>query len=166
IPFSKVILTTGSMANIEVFSSAAASLRAQKTSEKQLSGFRSILKPNKEFAGYAEADNPGSACSAIIKYDGNSLKGVAQVGRQSSAPEDLGKETAKMTSQEIRNPATVDEQMADQLILPLAFAPSGSSYTFEKLYEHVETNLKIIKHFLGDILELKKEGTVYRLIKL
>ena len=117
------------------------------------------------FAGYAEADNPGYVCSSIIKYEGNTLKGLAMVGSQSSTPEDVGKETAIMTQKELHNPGTVDEQLADQLILPLAMAPSGSSYTFDKLYEHVETNLKVINAFLGDILNLQKENAIYRLTK-
>ncbi|MFX1507887.1 MAG: RNA 3'-terminal phosphate cyclase, partial [Promethearchaeota archaeon] len=163
IPFTKIILSTGEVKSIEVISNAAASLRSQQTAQKQLNGFRSILQPSKELAGYAEADNPGYACSSIIKYEGNSLKGLAMVGSQSSTPEDIGKETARMTQKELQNPATVDEQLADQLILPLAMAPSGSSYTFDKLYEHVETNLKVIRHLMGEVLDLQPEEKIYRL---
>jgi RNA 3'-terminal phosphate cyclase (ATP) len=165
IPFTKTVLTTGDVKGIEVISSASASLRSQRIAERTLSGYRSIIPPNKEFAGYAEADNPGYACSAIIRYEGNALKGLARVGGQSSSPEDIGKETAFLVKEEIENKATVDEQLADQLILPLALSPSGSSYTFDKLYEHVETNLKVIKHLLGDVLDLQEEGKVYRLTK-
>ncbi|MHA2053827.1 MAG: RNA 3'-terminal phosphate cyclase [Candidatus Hodarchaeales archaeon] len=165
-PFTKIVLTTGEVKDIEVISSASASLRSNKIAERQLNGFRSILKPNKEFAGYAEANNPGYSCSAIIRYQGNSLKGLAHVGSQSDTPEDVGKETAEITKRELLNIATVDEQIADQLILPLAFAPSGSSFTFDKMYEHVETNLKVIIEFLGDVLDLAKEKNVYRLTRI
>ncbi|MFW9853951.1 MAG: RNA 3'-terminal phosphate cyclase [Candidatus Thorarchaeota archaeon] len=165
VPFTKTILRTGDVKEIEVIGSASASLRSQKIAERILSGYRSIIPPNKEFAGYAEADNPGYACSAIIRYDGNSLKGLACVGSQNSTPEDIGKETAYMVKEELENNATVDEQLADQLILPLALAPRGSSYTFDKLYEHVETNLKVIKHLLGDVLDLQEKKKMYRLIK-
>ncbi|MHA2110069.1 MAG: RNA 3'-terminal phosphate cyclase [Candidatus Hodarchaeales archaeon] len=166
IPFTKINLTTGEVNAIEVISSASTSLRSQKYAEKQLSGFRSILQPTKEFAGYAEANDQGYSCSAIIRYEGNSLKGLASVGSQSGTPEDLGKETARMTQNELNNKASVDEQIADQLILPLAFAPNGSSYTFDKLYEHVETNLKVVRHFMGEVLHLQEENNLYRLTKI
>ena len=44
-----------------------------------------------EFAIYAKADTSGYSCSAIIRYKGNSLKGLTQVGSQSDIPEELGK---------------------------------------------------------------------------
>ncbi|MHA1989443.1 MAG: RNA 3'-terminal phosphate cyclase [Candidatus Hodarchaeales archaeon] len=166
IPFSKVILTTGEVKSIDVISSASTSLRSEKVAERQLSGFRSVLKPHKEFAGYAEAIDRGNACSAIIKYEGNSLKGLARVGSQNWPPEEVGKLTAQTTKEEIKNQGSVDEQLADQLILPLALAPSGSSYTFDKMYEHVETNLKVIKYLMGDKLDLQKQKQIYRLSKI
>ena len=166
ITFSKVILQTGKVQSVEVISSATVPLRSKKVAERQLSGFRRTLKPDKEFAGYADANDQGFACSAIIRYEGNSLKGIAQVGSQKVTPEDLGKKTAKETSKEKLSQAVVDEQMADQLILPLALSPIGSSYTFDTLYEHVETNLKVITHFFGDVLNLQKEQSVYRLTRV
>ena len=166
ISMPKIVLTAGEVTDIEVISSATTSLKTQKTAEQQLRGFKSVLNPNREFAGYAEADSTGNVCSAIIKYTGNSIKGLAQFGKQNLSPEDVGRETAKLATSEIQNLASVDEQIADQLILPLAFAPSGSSYTFDRMYEHVETNLKIIKYFLGDVLDLQKKSKVYQLTKI
>jgi RNA 3'-terminal phosphate cyclase (ATP)/RNA 3'-terminal phosphate cyclase (GTP) len=166
IPFSEVVLTTGEVKEIEVISSASASLRSKQIAEKQLSGFRSILKPHKEFAGYAEASNPGYACSAIIRYEGNSLKGLANVGSQSEMPEDVGKKTAQMTKEELTINSTVDEQMADQLVLPLAMARSDSSFTFDKMYEHVETNMKVIRELLGEVLDLQKIGSIFQIKKI
>ena len=50
------------------------------------------------------------------------------------------------------------EQLADQLLLPLAFSPIGSQYTFDKMYPHVKTNLEVINIIMGDILSLEKLG--------
>ncbi len=166
VPFTKVVLTTGEVREIEVISSASTSLKTQQIAEKQLRGFKSVLQADKEYAGYADSINPGFACSSIIRFTGNSLKGLALVGSQSDSPEDLGRDTAIMTKKELAVQTTVDEQMADQLLLPLAFAPSGSSYTFDRMYEHIETNLKVIKHVLGDVLDLQKKDGLYQLIKL
>ena len=167
IPNSKIVLTTGPVKSIEVFSYASTDLKPKMVAEKQLSGFKSIAKPTKEYIGYAPANSTGFSCSAVVKYAGNSIKGIAEIGGQSDSPEEIGKETARLTLKEIDNVATVDQQLADQLILPLAFAPSGSEYTFDNMYEHVNTNLTIIDQILGpDVIKVQKEGTLYRLTKL
>ena len=166
-PTSKIVLTTGNVKSIEVYSYASSNLRAQQVAEKQLSGFKSVLKPTKEYTGYATATSSGYSCSVVVKYTGNSIKGIAEIGGQSDSPEEVGKETALLTKKTIENVATVDEQLADQLILPLAFAPSGSEYTFDNMYEHVNTNLTVIKQILGDnVIKVQKEGMIYRLTKI
>ena len=166
-PMSKIILTTGQVKSVDVYSYASANFKSQMVAEKQLSGFRSVLQPTKEYIGYAQAVSSGYSCSAVIKYFGNSIKGIAQIGSQSDIPEEIGKETAKLTQREIANEATVDQQLADQLILPLAIAPSGSEYTFDNMYEHVNTNLLVIKQILGDnVIKVHKEGSLYRLTKI
>ena len=166
-PQKRVVLTTGPVTSIEVFSYASADLKSKLIAEKQLSSFRSVLNPTKEYTGYANADSPGFSCSAVLKYAGNSIKGIAQIGGQSDSPEAIGRETAELTKKAIHNVATVDEQLADQLILPLAFAPSGSEYTFDNMYEHVNTNITVIKQILGDnVIKVEKEGSIYRLTKL
>ena len=166
-PTSKIVLSTGQVKSIEVYSYASTNLRQQLVAEKQLSGFRSVLKPTKEYKGYAQAISTGYSCSAVIKYTGNSIKGIAEIGGQSDNPEDIGKETAIMVKKAIDNPATVDEQLADQLILPLAFAPSGSEYVFDNMYEHVNTNITVIRQILGEnIIKVQKEGSLYRLTNI
>ncbi len=166
-PTSKIVLNTGSVKSIEVFSYASASLKPQLVAEKQLSGFRRILQPTKEYIGYAPSNSTGYSCSTVIKYTGNSIKGIAQIGGQSDNPEEIGKETALLTQKEMNNPATVDQQLADQLILPLAFAPSGSEYTFDNMYEHVNTNVTVIRQILGNnVINVEKEDSLYRLTKI
>lgn len=166
-PQQKVILTTGPVKSIEVFSYASADLKSKLVAEKQLSGFKSILNPTKEYTGYANASSSGYSCSAVVKYEANSIKGIAEIGGQSDSPEDIGRKTAELTKKTIDNVATVDEQLADQLILPLAFAPSGSEYTFDNMYEHVNTNITVIKQILGEnVIKVQKEGTLYRLTKI
>ena len=40
-------------------------------------------------------------------------------------------------------------------------------YTFDNMYEHVNTNLLVIKQILGDnIIKVQKEGSIYRLTKI
>jgi RNA 3'-terminal phosphate cyclase (ATP) len=167
VPQTKIVITSGKLKSVEVFSYASANLKTQRVAEKQLSGFKSVLNPTKEYIGYANSSSTGYSCSSVLKYEGNSIKGIAEIGSQSDAPEDVGKAAGLLTKKNIDNPASVDEQLADQLILPLAFAPSGSEYTFDGMYEHVNTNLEVIKQIMGEnVLKLQKEGTIYRLTKV
>ena len=61
---------------------------------------------------------------------------------------------------------TVDEYLADQLLIPLAFANSPSTYTTCKVTRHLLTNAEVIKRFLPSINIrvqgiLNKFGIVY-----
>lgn len=155
IPFSKLVLKSSAVKEIDIISSASEDLRVKKVAEAQIRGFLSVFKSvNKKFAGYAQTPSSGFACSAIIRYTGNSLKGIAGIGDKKTSGEENGRKTAEETIEELKNPASVDEQLADQLILPLCFTPSGSSYTFDKMHAHVKTNLEVVKRILGDILDL------------
>ena len=157
VPFTKIHLTTGKLKSIDVFSSASTDLKPEKVAELQLRGFKSVIKNvTQTFAGYAPATSSGFACSSIIKYEGNSIKGIARIGDSKISGDENGRLTAQETKEELENSASVDEQLADQLILPLCFAPSGSSYTFDKIYPHVKTNLEVINIIMGDILSLEK----------
>ncbi|MFV2015291.1 MAG: RNA 3'-terminal phosphate cyclase, partial [Candidatus Heimdallarchaeota archaeon] len=95
------------------------------------------------------------------------IKGIAFVGDSKISGEENGHLTAKETLKEIENSASVDEQLADQLLLPLAFSPPGSSYTFDKMYPHVKTNLEVIEIILGNVIQLDKlNENLYKLTRV
>ncbi|MFV2014360.1 MAG: RNA 3'-terminal phosphate cyclase [Candidatus Heimdallarchaeota archaeon] len=163
----KVVLESGEVESIDVISNASSQFRYQKIAERQIAGFKSIIPDvTKELVGYADSMSTGSACSSIIRYDSGTVKGVARIGQEGIKPEDTGRRTAKAARKEIQNKGSLDEQLADQLILPLAMLPSGSKYSFERIFPHIDANFKVVKHILGDVLKMKQEGEIYLLEKI
>ena len=55
-----------------------------------------------------------------------------------------------------KSPALIDEYLADQLMIPLAFA--GGSYRATKISLHSETNKEVIETFLQARIELNQES--------
>lgn len=161
ISFEKINLDASEFVGIDLVSNASSSLQSRKIAERQINGFKSVISDVDEvFSGYAPSLSPGSSLSAIIKYQ-NSIKAVARNGDPRLNPEELGERTARATQKELRSKAAVDEQIADQLLVPLAFSPVGSSYTFEKMVQHIDTNLKVIKQILGDQLTVTQDDDYF-----
>jgi len=50
----------------------------------------------------------------------------------------------------LKSDATVDENMGDQLLLPLALAHGNSFFKVPRITEHIKTNTEIIKKFLNE----------------
>ena len=165
VPFSRVELISGEVDRIDVISSAASGLREQRVAERQIVGFKSVIPKINSTAGYADAHSQGASCTAVIKYKGNSVKGVARISQSDVSPEELGRQTAKMAQKEVQNPASVDEQLADQLILPLAFSPPGSTYTYDKTHPHVRVNSVVVNDFLGSVLTVQQKDGVFHISK-
>ena len=163
---SKLVYEQGDVNSIKVISNASISLRHLKVAERQIAGFKGLIPDvSKELVGYADASSPGSACSAIVSYDNGALKGIARIGQDGIKPEDTGRRTAKATLREIENKGVMDEQLADQLILPLAFMPPGTKYSFERVFPHVDANYKVVKHILGDVIDMWEEDGIFYLLK-
>jgi RNA 3'-terminal phosphate cyclase (ATP) len=157
----------GHLEKTEVISNASSDLKSQKVAELQVAGYRSVFSDvDNVMAGYAEANSSGSSCSAYAKYDTGAIKGVARIWQNGIDPRDVGRRTGMALKREMESHAAMDEQMADQLILPLALSQSGSRYSFQRMYPHVETNFKVVRHILGDVLEISKSEDLYLLQKL
>lgn len=162
----KVVLETGEVEAIDIISNASTHLRNQKTAERQIAGFKSVIPDvKKELVGYADSVSSGSACTSIIRYDSGTVKGVARIGQDGIKPEDTGRRAAQAAKKEIANKGSLDEQLADQLILPLALLPSGSKYSFERIFPHIDANYKVVKSILGDVLHMWQEDDIYYLEK-
>ena len=153
------------MTGLSVIAVASEDYRGEQIAEKMVEGFKKTSHPTEEFAGYAQTDSKGGAISAILKYDTGLAKAIARVYQKSMDPVELGRTTAKAAKKIAYTGAAVDEQLADQLVLPLAVSPTGSSYTFDKMYPHVKTNIKVVEEILGKTFDISKEDGIYRLTK-
>ncbi|MCH8905845.1 MAG: hypothetical protein IH840_02060 [Candidatus Heimdallarchaeota archaeon] len=166
VPFSKIELQGGKVEEIFVISNGSSDLRRDTIAEKHVAGFKSVFPEARSSVGYADAESSGSSCSAIIKFDSGAIKSVARMGGSGLDPVDVGRRTAQAAQKEIKSPAALDEQLSDQLILPLAYSPSGSTYTFEKIYPHIEANLDVVNQILGDVIKLEQNDGYYSLFKI
>ncbi|MDH5402514.1 MAG: RNA 3'-terminal phosphate cyclase [Candidatus Heimdallarchaeota archaeon] len=162
-----VNIEKGDQQELQLISVASTQSQLTKVAEKQIDGFKSIIPDvTNQFAGYANSVSNGSSLSAIIKSNNGSIKGIARIGDDRINPFELGRRTAKATLRELNQLGGVDEQIADQLLVSLAFAPKGSSYTFENIFPHVKTNYNVISQILGQVLEITKEDGYYKVSKI
>jgi RNA 3'-terminal phosphate cyclase (ATP) len=163
---SKVSLTAGEIEDHMIISSASESLKREKVAEEQVQGYKSVLTPDSTQIGYAESDSKGATLSVVLKYDTGTIRSVARNWESRIKPMEMGKRTANTALKEINNPSAVDEQLADQLLVPLAFAPKGSNYTFEKMYPHVRTNIHVIQELMGEIFYLEERKDHFYIEKI
>ena len=69
--------------------------------------------------------------------------------------QNVAKRAAGRVNVFIQSQAAVEEYLADQLLLPIALAGSGS-FTTTKPSLHTITNINVIKHILGKEIQLKQ----------
>ncbi len=161
---SGVILNTNETESISLISIASNHLKRASVAERQIASFvSSEIKFTQKYVKYVETSNPGSSITAIIKYMGNSLKGVSSLGKRGVRAEKIGKDVVEGVRNELHKFSSVDNYMADQLLVPLAFAPKESSYTISEETSHVNANLNVIKQILGPVIAQQTKGDIIEL---
>jgi RNA 3'-terminal phosphate cyclase (ATP) len=91
---------------------------------------------------------PGRGVCCLVEADFEHLTELtSSVGEQGITAERVGTRAAKSMHDFIGSGAAVGRQLADQLLLPLALAGSGS-FTTMAPDEHVPTNIAVIEKFL------------------
>ena len=102
-----------------------------------------------------EVVTPGPGNSFQLSIDSNTHSSVFEVvGELGVSAERVGKRAAGQVNKFIHAKAAVEEHLADQLLLLVALAGSGS-FTTTKPSMHTTTNIDVIKHLLG--IEIKME---------
>ena len=75
------------------------------------------------------------------------LKMFTDFGKLGVSAEKVASNAAREAREYLASKAAVGEHLADQLLLPMALAGSGS-FTAVKLNRHAETNMDVIAKFL------------------
>ncbi len=91
----------------------------------------------------------GAALSLIAEHDGNipaTFVGLGERGKPSEAVADEAVD--QLLAFEAAAGAAVDPHSADQILLPLAFAPGRSEFSVSEVTEHLRTNVDTIAAFL------------------
>jgi RNA 3'-phosphate cyclase len=83
------------------------------------------------------------------------------VGSKGKSAEAVADEAVEAALPFLRSDALIDPHSADQLLLPLACCPEGSSYRTSEVTLHLKTNVDIIRRFLSrDISVSEATGIV------
>ena len=99
---------------------------------------------------------PGPGNSFQLGIDSETHRSVFEVrGEKGLSAQNVAKRAAGRVNVFIQSQAAVEEYLADQLLLPIALAGSGS-FTTTKPSLHTITNINVIKHILGKEIQLKQ----------
>ncbi|KPH94765.1 hypothetical protein AMS58_09580 [Pseudoalteromonas porphyrae] len=99
---------------------------------------------------------PGPGNSFQLGIDSETHRTVFEVtGEKGLSAQNVAKRAAGRVNTFIQSQAAVEEHLADQLLLPIALAGSGS-FTTTKPSLHTLTNINVIKHILGKEIKLKQ----------
>jgi len=93
-----------------------------------------------------ESDGSGNCMMATASYD-NVSNMATSFGMRSVTAESVAKSLWREWSDTINSEATIEPKLADQLLLPIAVAGSGSLSTM-KITNHIKTNIHVIEAFL------------------
>jgi len=102
------------------------------------------------------ARSPGTMFLLLAKFE-NSQCCYFGLGARGKPAEKVADEAVNSFVEFMHTPGVVDEWLADQLVLPLAFAADESFFVTSKVTAHLLTNLEIIHRFGKINYEVKGE---------
>ena len=112
--------------------------------------------------GDREATGRGGAIVAWAETE-HTVLGAARVAEIGVSAETLGAAVGRELRADIESGATVDAHAADQLLVYLALAGPGSSFTTRELTSHAQTAIWLIGRFLPVHFVTEREGGLYRI---
>ncbi len=87
------------------------------------------------------------------------LAGFGALSERNKKPEQVGDEAGHMFEQYMESGAALDKHLADQILLPMAFAEGQSSFSTCEITRHLMTNVWTIKQLLPEA-EIHVEGEI------
>ncbi len=122
-----------------------------------------ITRPLGKTVKNYESLYPGNALFLWVEFI-HSVAGFNSIGEKGKPVETVAEEITKPFCEFWRADAPIDEHLADQLLLPLAFAKGESRFRTIGISEHLLTNASIIQKFLDVKIEIQgilgRSGTV------
>lgn len=99
---------------------------------------------------------PGAGLFLIAEYE-HALAGFSSIGEKGKPSEQVAEEASLDLIAHYRDGAPLDMHLADQLLLPMAFARGRSELRTCRVTQHTLTNAHIIQQFLPVKLEIEGE---------
>lgn len=141
----------GKVTGIRGISVATKTLEKAGVAERQASSLRKALSPLGVKADietlYVDADCPGSGIVAWAETDTGCILGTDGLGEKGKPAEMVGSEAGEKLLGAIESGSTVDERLADQLLLFMALA-GKSSFLTPRFTCHCNSNIFVIEKFL------------------
>jgi RNA 3'-terminal phosphate cyclase (ATP) len=100
----------------------------------------------------------GAALAVYAETSLGSRIGSDRAGRPGRSSESIARYVAHNLLEDIQSGAAVDRYVADQLIIYAGLADGVSIYSVPRITEHVETNLWLVREFLG--VDIRVEGNI------
>jgi len=124
--------------------------------QRELSTAKDILNWQKAESQVKHLNSlcPGNTLALNIKADGHTAM-FEVVGEQGISSESVAKRAAGRVNKFLHSQAAVEEHLADQLLLLMAIAGSGS-FTTTTPSLHTTTNIAVIKQLLGTQIKLEQ----------
>jgi RNA 3'-terminal phosphate cyclase (ATP) len=103
-----------------------------------------------------QGQGPGNVLTLFLEF-ATITQILVAFGEQGVSAESVATRAAKSAARLLGNGATVEAHLADQLLLPMALAGSGS-FTTQTLTPHAETNIAVIRRFLDVPIAVAEAG--------
>ena len=128
--------------------------------EREVEAARAILNWNTSEGVVTEVDSSGPGNSFQLKIEADTHSSVFEVvGELGVSAERVAKRCAGRVRKFIHSQAAVEEQLADQLLIPMVLA-GGGNYTTTKPTQHTTTNIAVIKQFIDIDIQAKQLNDV------
>ncbi|MFH1237291.1 MAG: RNA 3'-terminal phosphate cyclase [Candidatus Aenigmatarchaeota archaeon] len=160
-----VMKDAGDVETITGLSIASNDLKSRNVAERQIAGYRRIIRKEKGVEikpSYVSAASTGSAFVVWARTTTGCILSGDHVGEEKKPAEVAGEEAAFKLKEEIDYGSTVGFQLADQLIPFMALACGKSEILVPELTEHVKTNIWLCEKFLGSKFVTKENGEHFR----
>ena len=99
-------------------------------------------------AAHVEATGPGAGIFLFAEYE-HGVAGFTAYGRKGLPSERVAESACHDLTAHHRRDAAVDLHLADQLVLPAAFAAGASRWTTCRVSRHLTTNAWVVRQFLN-----------------
>jgi RNA 3'-phosphate cyclase len=113
--------------------------------------------------GTEEARGTGGAITLWAESAGSVL-GASRVAERGVRAETLGAAAGAELAADLASGASLDVHAADQVLVYLALAPGGSSFTVREVSSHARTTMWLLEQFLEARFHVGREGGLWRAI--
>jgi RNA 3'-terminal phosphate cyclase (ATP) len=105
-----------------------------------------------------ESATPGAAAMVSCQFDGG-YAGFSALGARGKPMEEVSSEAARDYRNFIRTGASVDEHLADQLVLPAVLATGDSEWSTPTVTEHLRTVIWVAQQFVDRNVAIEENET-------